>query len=330
VTSPLVFVCASHFFEFWLYAAINEAVESSVVRPDNPDIASPDADNRHRVTTILGFRQRSPPLARKAIRRLMMVLGWAGPDKPDTADGYESSQSILQIESMEGQTIDVGGTTIANVTPLELEVAQMQESDASEMPQVNGVAMPITEVDDLDRPQTPLTPLVSALQDDDPRIRITSREGIVEMEVRLPPRILSTHTEVIDAHDTPQIQRHDMLPRSDRPCHRVSQLSLESSDKISAIVKTQLIGLAVLPIKIVALRLVAAHYLASHGGDLGHPRVVVPWPSLKDLSWRSIGIQTSRVALCGVLHIAVDLGLWGFQYAISLNVGKRLFGWGAL
>jgi hypothetical protein len=331
MSSPLVFVCAGHFFEFWLYGTINEAVESSVVRPDNPDVISPDASNRHRVTTILGLRQKSSPMVRKAIRRLMMALGWAMPDELDAPEGDQPSQPVHQLDSTEAQTIDVGGTTVTDVTPLVLGVAQTQDSDTEEVPEISGLAMSVVAVDELDRPPTPLSPLVSEMLDDedDPRIRITSREGIVEMEVRL-PRMLSSHTEVVDdAHASPQIQYTRVIPQSDRPRHRVSQLSLEASDKISAIVKTQLVGLAVLPLRLVALRLVASHYLASHG-DSGYSRVVVPWPSLKELSWRSIGVQVSRVALCSLLHIAIDLSLWGIQYAISLNVGKGLFEWGSL
>jgi hypothetical protein len=331
MTSPVVFVCASHFFEFWLYGTINEAVESSVVRPDNPDIISPDASNRHRVTTILGLRQQSSPIVRKAIRGLMAALGWAMPDGLDAPAGDQPSQPGHQLDSTEAQTIDVGGTTVTDVTPLVLGVAQTQDSDIEEVPELSRLAMSVVAVDELDRPPTPLSPLVSEMFDDedDPRIRITSREGIVEMEVRL-PRILSTHTEVVDdAHASPQIQYTQVLPQSDRSRHRVSQLSLEASDKISAIVKTQLVGLAVLPLRFVALRLVASHYIASHG-ESGHSRVVVPWPGLKELSWRSIGVQISRVALCSLLHLAIDLSLWGIQHAISLNVGKNLFEWGSL
>jgi hypothetical protein len=326
-------VCAGHFFEFWLYGTINEAVESSVVRPDNPDIVSPDASNRHRVTTILGLRQQSPPLVQRAIRRLMTALGWAMPVQLDAPEGYQPNQAVRQLDSTEGQTIDVSGTTVTDVTSLVLGVAGTQDSDTEGVPDISGLAMSVVAVDESDRPPTPLSPLVSGSLDDedDPRIRITSREGIVEMEVRLPPRILSTHTEVIDdAHASPQIQYTWVTPQSDRPRHRVSQLSLEASDKISAIVKTQLVGLAVLPLRLVSLRLVASHYIASYGGEIGHSRVVVPWPSLEELSWRSVGVQMSRVALCSLLHIAIDLSLWGIQYAISLNVGKGLFEWGSL
>jgi hypothetical protein len=271
-------------------------------------------------------------MVQKVIRRLMMALGWGGLEKPNEADRPPSFQSPHQNHPIDGQTIDMGSATITNVTPLELGVAQTQSSHPAEVLDVDNLATSVIAVDELERPPTPLTPLVSDTQDDDddPRIRITSREGIVEMEVRLPPRILSTHTEIADAVASSQAQHHEEYPQNSRPYHRVSQLSLESADKISAIVKTQLVALAVLPFKLVVLRLVASHYLANHSLSTGISRDVVPLPSLKDLTWRSMGTQASRLALCSVLQVAIDLSLWSIQYAISLNLGKRLFGWGVL
>jgi hypothetical protein len=322
VTSPVVAVCAGHLFERWVYATINEAVDASVICPDNPDIISPEASDKHRMITTLGLRRRSPALVRRAIKKLMLMLGW-GTSFP------ESAQSLSLVE---GQTIEMGSATVTDVAPLELAVAQVQGGHATEIADVDVLAMQATVVDYSARPTTPVTPLASVHQfdDDDPRIRITSREGVVEMEVRLPPHVLSTHTEVVDVA-APSESRHDeALVRGDRPHHRVSQLSLESSEKISAIVKTQLTGLAVLPFKFVIFRLVASHYLARSGGDANTSRIVVPLPRLRDLSWRSVGVQASRLGLCSVLQVAIDLGIWGIQYVISVNIGKGLFGWGAL
>jgi hypothetical protein len=99
---------------------------------------------------------------------------------------------------------------------------------------------------------------------------------------------------------------------------------------IGAIVKSQLVGWAVLPFKLVVLRLVASHYLArqkDHGVAL---RFVEPFPNLNDLSLRSIGIGMSRVALCSALELAIDLSLWSAQYLAVTTVGKTVFDWGAL
>jgi hypothetical protein len=321
VTSPVVAVCAGHLFERWVYATINEAVDASVICPDNPDIISPEASDKHRMITTLGLRRQSPPLVRRAMKNFMLLLGW-GTSLPATAQ---------PLSLVEGQTIEMGSTTVTNVAPLDLAVTQTQSGDAA-ISDVDVLAMQTTAVDHAERPRTPVTPLASVLQfdDDDPRIRITSREGVVEMEVRLPPHVLSSHTELIDAVAPSERQRDEAFARGGRPQHRVSQLSLESSEKISAIVKTQLTGLAVLPFKLVILRLVASHYLARSGGDINISRVVTPLPGFGELSWRSVGIQVSRLALCSVLQIAIDLGLWGVQYVICVKVGKGLFGYGTL
>jgi hypothetical protein len=249
----------------------------------------------------------------------MLFLGWGA--------SFPESAQLLGL--VEGQTVEMDSVTVTNVAPLDLTVAQAQGGHATEILDADVLAMQATSVDSSERPTTPVTPLASVLQfdDDDPRIRITSREGVVEMEVRLPPHVLSTHTEVADVGTPSEGQRDEALARTH---HRVSQLSLESSEKISAIVKTQLTGLALLPFKVIILRLVASHYLACSGGDATTSRIVVPMPRLRDLSWRSVGVQVSRLALCSVLQVAIDLGIWGVQYVVSLNVGKGLFGWGTL
>jgi hypothetical protein len=332
LTSPVAWMCAGHFFERWVYAAINEAVDTSVVRPDHPDIVSPEADSKHRITTILGLRPPSPPFVRRAVHGLFMALGWGA--TCDTEDPFRSHlpDSADQTSLAEGQTIDVGGTTITNVTPLELALAQPHHAFVN----VSDMEAQVAAVDATERPRTPVTPLASEAQydDADPRIRITNREGIVEMEVRLPPRILFTHTELVD--DIPDSQnpqntqsRPEALGRTDRTQHRVSELSLESSRMASAIVKSQLLGLAMLPVKFVVLRLVVQHYYAGNS-DPRLSRAVIPLPTLKDLSWRSVGIQLSRLALCNALEIAVNLVLWGIQYGVTLNIGISRFGWGDL
>ncbi|KAF2832049.1 hypothetical protein CC86DRAFT_390236 [Ophiobolus disseminans] len=336
VTSPVVLMCVCHSIERWVYAAVNEAVDTSVIRPDNPAIVSPEAGNKHRITAILGLRGQSPPLVRKAINSLLVALGWGAPYDSNQAGQAHLPETTQHVNPTEGQTIEVGGTTVTDVTPLELAVAQIPGHIDVDVSDVQVVAMQASENDENERPRTPMTPMASELQydDDDPRIRITNRQGIVEMEVRLPPRILSTHTEVDDDLVPPQSQgrvqsRREALGPTDRPQHRVSELSLEVSRMVSAIVKAQIVGLAMLPVKLVVLRLIASHYLACHGGS-NSSRAVVPLPDLKDLSWRSVGIQVSRLALCNALEIAIDLTLWSLQYAIALNIGKARFGWGAL
>ncbi|KAH8731316.1 hypothetical protein GQ44DRAFT_767195 [Phaeosphaeriaceae sp. PMI808] len=341
LTSPAILVIVGHFVERWVYATINEAVDASVICPDNPDIVSPEVRDKHRVSSILGLRCPSPPIVRTIISKVLIALGWGTPSDAGATRRSYSITSTNQLDLLGGGAISVGDAIVTNITPLELPVVIAQDEHATEaLDEASGadvLAMQVTTVETIARPQTPVTPLALDFQydDNDPRIRITSREGIVEMEVRLPPRILSTQTEIADAATVPQNERLADLQRKasdlrNRPHHRVSQLSLESSRMISAAVKAQLVGLAMLPLKLVILRLVASHYIASHGGGPNISRAVVPLPELKDLSWRPIGIQISRVAFCSALEIAVDLGLWGIQYAVSLNLGKSIFGWGTL
>ncbi|KAF2034742.1 hypothetical protein EK21DRAFT_55945 [Setomelanomma holmii] len=323
MTSPLVFMCLEHFYERWVYAAINEAVDVSILRPDNPDLVSPEAGKKHRLTTILGLRRKPPHVVRSVINKLLSTLGWAIP--LNDQELYSMSVSGTRLEAEEAQTINVAGTTVENVTSLAVPIVQQLPDFPAELNLTNEV----------ERPTTPTTPMVDTHFDDDPRIRITNREGIVEMEVRLPPRILSTHTEVADAFASSQNPRHsrvqpEVRAPSDRPYHRVSSLSTESSQMISSIVKAQLVGLAVLPLKSVMLRLVAFHYVHQHDGEHSLIRATNPFPKLRDLSWRSVGALVSRLLLCNALEVTIDLSLWALQHAITLTVGKELFGWGKL
>jgi hypothetical protein len=331
VTSPVVAVCGEHLLGRWVYSTIDEAVDASIIRPDNPDIVSPEAGDKHRLLTALGLRRRSPPLVRKAIKNLMVVLGWGTSVCLTEADTQTSSRPTEPRSLVEGQDVDVAGTAVTNVAPLDLAVAHGQDQRATESLDMETLPRQATAANEEERPTTPVTPWASVLQHgDDPRIRITRREGIVEMEVRLPPQILSTHTEVADALPSTRTHEDVAYARHDGPQHRVSHLSLLSSDMISGIVKTHLVGIAMLPLRLVVLRLVASQYLTGNGGNADFSRVVVPLPRFRDLSWRSIGIQVSRLALCSVLQLVIDLGLWGVQYVLSVQIGKSLFGWGNL
>ncbi|KZM23125.1 uncharacterized protein EKO05_0008273 [Ascochyta rabiei] len=324
LTSPMVLIIAEHFYERWIYSAIFEAVETFIIRPDNADIESPDAISKDRATSILGLHRRSQPLIRNTVHKLLMLLGWS-----------ETERRPLPESILGGvQNIETGSAQITNLVPLHVPISHT-DGPATDGVNENVATVAVEDAHDRIRPATPPTPTVSDHDDNDPRIRITSREGIVEMEVRLPARIISSHSEVVDAQPTSARHNHDASrarrrqPAS-RPHHRVTQLSTEPSQMIGAIVKAQLVGLAVLPFKLVVLRLVASHYLASqtHNGIV--PRFVEPLSATSDLSLRAIGTGVSRLALCGALELAIDLSLWSAQYLAVTTVGKRLFGWGHL
>lgn len=326
----MVLTIAEHFYERWIYSAIFEAVESSIIRPDNADMESRDAVNRDRAASILGLQRKSPPLIRKAIHKLLVFLGWSEP----SALGETEWKPFVETTLSEERRIESGGTQVVDLMPLHVPVpgTNRVEPDGGDEAVVT---VPAQVIDDSIRPTTPPTPTVSDNDDNDPRIRITSREGIVEMEVRLPPRVISSHTEVLNAQPTLPRQnrgtsRANYRQSASRPHHRVTQLSTEPAQMIGAIVKAQLVGLAVLPFKLVVLRLVASHYVASQAQSGVVPRFVEPVLAVHDLSLRSVGTGLSRLALCAAFELAIDLSLWSAQYLAVTTVGTRVFGWGKL
>ncbi|KAF2854509.1 hypothetical protein T440DRAFT_387141 [Plenodomus tracheiphilus IPT5] len=330
LTSPMVLVCAEHLAERWAYACIHEAIDTCVIRPENADLPSRQADDKEWVATILGRRQ-SPPVIRNLISRVMHGLGWGRPVKSDDVE----PQRVLFRNS--GHMITVGGTQVANIRPLEIPAFRDPGIFIAEPVDVGVGTMSDRAANEITRAATPPTPGLLAVDaaDSDPRIRITSREGIVEMEVRLPPRVLSTHSELAEVSafdpETRTAVFHEDLPKSsDRLSHRVTQLSMELASMVGAITEAQLIGLALLPLQIMTCRLVAAHYLASCKAQGSLPHSVRALLDMKDMSWRSVGTQISRIALCAALELSIDLGLWGVQYFVVTNIGQALFGWGTL
>jgi hypothetical protein len=315
LTSPLLFVCLEHFLERMIYALIYEAIETTVIHPENPDLISPDDGTRSRASAILGLRKRSPSLIRSTVNKMLIALGWG---MPSPSEHEERPHQIPQ-------TLEVSGQQVINVNRLQLTAANPPNTQVA-----SGSVLP-------NQVFTPPSPTATeASQDDsDPRIRITSREGIVEMEVRLPPHALTTHMDNFGTGPASPDHSNTTSPvpvrdARSRAYHRVTQLSTEPSQMIGAICKSQIVGWATLPLKLVTLRLVATHFLASNPGHMASHRVLDPLPRLHDLSVRSVGLMFSRVALCGLLEVAIDLSLWGIQYTAVLWAGKSFFGWGDL
>jgi hypothetical protein len=328
VTSPLILVCVEQLYEYWIHAIVSSAVDACIIRPDNPHGASPDAESTQRTYKVLGLRQQPPRLIQNAVSKLLLMLGWAAPRTSDDADDTRQAITEYQPDSTEPQTIDVAGTTVTNAIPLQLPVAQPPEQQLVEANEIN------IAVNALARPSSPESPIVRQ-NDSDPRIRITRRDGIVEMEVRLPPRVVSTHSEVTEAPLVSQSQpsgrsRHEALKFGDQLYYRVTALSVEPSEMAGTIVKSQVVALVVLPLKMIAFRLIASHYLARQGGHANPLRSVKTWSTLSDLSWRSFGTQVSHLALCTALEVAIDFGLWGLHYVTTVRIGTSLSGWGRL
>ncbi|KAI8936052.1 hypothetical protein NX059_007553 [Plenodomus lindquistii] len=331
LTSPVVLVCAGHFADRWVYACVHEAVEASVIRPGNSNVPSRQADDKEWMATLIG-RKQSPPLIRNLINRAMSALGWG---RPFRDEGVGVQQSYPRVN---GHTVAVGGTQVANIRPLEIPTSRNPDVSITEPIDVHVDPTPTTVTGTgTTRPATPPSPGLLAINatDNDPRIRITSREGIVEMEVRLPPRILSTHTEVAEVTAIDSDHRTAVLleeiPKSDNQVsHRITQLSMELASMTCALTEAQLIGLAMLPLQVVTCRLIAAHFLGSCKARGILPNNLRPLLDMGDLSWASVGTQVSRIALCAALELVIDLGLWGLQYFAVTSVGQGFFGWGTL
>jgi hypothetical protein len=329
LTSPVILLCLEHSIERWVSACIHEAIELSINRPENPDISSRDVIDRDGVLEELGLRRESPPLIRNAISRILVLLGWASRPGPHDTARPRSIEAVGALDPSEGQAIEVGSTRVTNVSQLNIPVVQTQDPLIADV-----ITIPIDVVDEMIRSTTPPTTPGSGrnYDENDPRIRITSREGVVEMEVRLP---LATRTELVDAvgpssEHIATVSRNRPRSSQDSPYHRVSRLSCEPAQMISEIVRSQLLRLVMLPIRMVTLRMVASHYLATQGRHVVTHRIVSPLGLSNNFSWSTIGIQFSRVALCGALELAIDLGLWGLHYCTITKLGTSLFGWGTL
>ncbi|KAF2265636.1 hypothetical protein CC78DRAFT_543159 [Lojkania enalia] len=335
ITSPLVFVCFEHFVERWIYAMIYEAIDTSIIHPEDPDLVSPDDGSKNKATAILGLHQKSPSMLRNAINKILVTLGWGAPFS-ESRINEQSTGSTQRARLNRGENIEVSGREISNLSPLQI-------------PLVHEGVQPISGADGSSRtplappqqhalsPASPTSPEATR-GTDDPRIRITNREGIVEMEVRLPSHVLS-FAELSGASLPRAAQEDGVVPtlihELETAYHRVTQLSTEPAQMIGAICRAQIIGWVTLPLKMVTLRLVANHYL-THRPGIGVPLPISgdsflrPVVGPQELNAQSVGVLMSRVALCGALGVAIDLTLWGCQWLAVTWVGEKFFSWGTL
>ena len=334
VTSPFVLICLEHFFERWVYAIINAPIEATIIRPTNPDLISPEHGDKERTTAILGLRKKSPKFVQNGIAALFEFLGWS--DGKIHTLPQSGSMATRADDHLDRDSVAINGRQIQSINPLGIDGPAIQGNEPTET-----VSIPMGSLNDV-RPSSPfdsppLSPTTSQAShnDGDPRIRITTRGNLVEMEVRLPPHVLSSHTEVAGSGPPTPIQRDIASPNPMRspdmmPYHRVTQLSSEPSSMLGAICKAQIVSLASLPLKLVALRLVASHYLAGQQGAYSSRSVSDVFTIPSQLGWKSTGALISRLALCSMLELTIDLGLWGCQYLTVSWLGTRAFDWGTL
>ena len=343
--SPLLSLCTERWWDRKFYGAINEAVQSSIIQPDNPDGQSRDEVFETRASLVLGLRKQSPWFLRSPIKLLLASLGWANRDthtnSPSQQDRHADTDEGFQAGfdfSEEFEAMDSTQSQTTRPTPAEQGVLEGGESIAPQPPQ--------SPADAAVRPVSPISATASIEgdhEDDDarvgPQVRITDREGVVQMEVRLPPQLwldvtgnVPSNTLNSNGEDVSSRVGHNQRGTAPSLYH-VTHLSSEPANMLGEAVKAQLVTWAILPLKLITLRLIASHYLANHPSALGAlrgRRVQGVSGDLRQLSLRSAGIFLSRIALCGALELALDLGLWGVQVAAVSWTGTRYFGWGSL
>lgn len=323
MSSPLTFVFLEHILERWIYAVIYEAVETSITRPDNPDLPSSESIAKQKASTFLGLRLKSPSLVRNTINRALVVLGWGKPYRQEQPEPRRSESDRVANTNAE-RNVDTGNSRVNGLNRLSIPAPSDLHSHTGT---IEGQSIPML----------PVSPTVSDANEDanDPTIRITSREGIVEMEVQFPVHVSSTELSEVEPTSYQREVATPNLPQGveGQTYHRVTQLSIEPAQMLGAVCKSLVVGWALLPLKLVTLRLIASHYLQgtihSSRPSLGHDLAVFP-VNLVDIDLRSAGVLISRVAICGTIELAVDLSLWGLQYTAVTQTGKMYFGWGTL
>ncbi|OCK74708.1 hypothetical protein K432DRAFT_363251 [Lepidopterella palustris CBS 459.81] len=347
LASPLVLLCLEQYAEKWVYGTIYEAIDSSTIQPDNPDLVNPDDTTKRRAAMILGLRKQTPMVARNAINRLMTFLQWGRPYLPPghTTKPRERQSRDYGYADRQSRETEIGGRSIIDLSPLELPLAHtgalaqqiMAESlDAGHAPLFVEPSGPFSPVSH--------TASEASLNMMDPTVRITSRdaaEGIVELEVRL-PHVTSIPVENAEADlhfrhlsESPT-PGHCSDAHRRWPFHRVTQLSLEPGQMLGTILKNQMVTWLTLPLRIASVQMVALQFLRSDPRGLvilgrTPPLLFNLWSrNSSRLGLRAAGILSGKLALCGVVEVALDLTLWGCQWIFVTWVGKRFFGWGRL
>ncbi|KAH7132115.1 hypothetical protein B0J11DRAFT_427786 [Dendryphion nanum] len=311
-TSPVFLFCLEIMVIRLISPIVHDAIETSIICPNNPDMDSFDAI-RQRLRSQPDHQRKSPLVLRRIVNKFMGILGWSEPKEV-------AGQRIFGEDSIDAQEIiDVGDGRVVNTSRLALATR--------------------TNADQERDMQLPDSPTESNASEDanDPRIRITARGGVVEMEVQLPPHTISSHTELIDLIPNDGYQALSTFSTGGtKAYHRVTQLSVGPAQRLSAIVEAHIVGWILLPLRLLTLHSIAAHYLADGHKDLHRPLITITslFPNFpaSTAPWnlRSFGVLASRVALCGTLELAIDLSLWAFQWMAVSWIGRNGFGWGTL
>ncbi|KAF2280903.1 uncharacterized protein EI97DRAFT_497634 [Westerdykella ornata] len=114
---------------------------------------------------------------------------------------------------------------------------------------------------------------------------------------------------------------------------RITPLSMLPASTAVTICAKFVGRLAELPLDVVMYRLVAGHYLLAPGGHvsstrLGRYRLLDPLAELRSMDMRWACTLLSRLVFFEGVGLAIEFGLFFFQWGLSTYVGKKYFGWG--
>lgn len=295
-TSPLVIVGITFILEDWTRAVIDEAFETTIIRPSNPDLACPD-DGWERHTAGV---PKSTSIIRNAINNVLTKFGWAEPLEPRWGP-----EQLVESHVRPG-SVEVNGHRVTNINRLDISVVHSGVQPVSGQNDVSGEHLP----------NNPSHPPPSSTATENGSIPLTSQDDITST---------SSSSNVASAYP---------VGRVSRAYHRVTPLSTEPSRLLGSICARQLTDWVMLPLNIYTCRLIASHYFAGRRGQCPNSYLFYtvrnPLAELHDLDFRSVVSLLSRVGLCAAIKGAIDLGIWGCQWLVVTYIGKRYFGWGTL
>jgi hypothetical protein len=294
----------------------------------------------------IGLARKSPLFIKSAMNVLMTSLSCGSPLQSTTetfSREPEHSPAIHEVGLV--HSTETNHTEIGDITPLNLPRAHAEIQPPLETDDATVIISPHLPPQAHSEPLSPVSPTGSVTDQDpnDPRVRNTSREDFIEMEVPLPSRASPSSTGAPrsspSAHGPEGAAPSTSPPKlgKARAPHRVTKLSSEPANMLGEALAEQIVSWATLPLKLIALRLVASHFYANHPYEVKvfemkpvRTGMLGPRGDLDGLSWRSIGVCLSRLALCGAMQLAIDLAIWGCQWTVITWTGKRFYSWGSL
>ena len=128
------------------------------------------------------------------------------------------------------------------------------------------------------------------------------------------------------------------LPHGLEPHHRVTALSLHSSNALSGQFAVVLTSLIRMPFESIFLRSLARSFLATRTpassslwlrGQV-HPLSTWFGPGFRLYGWRGVLAYSSKILLCMGLDLVIGLEVWRIGYQAAWWAGFNWFNWGRL